>query len=197
MNGNLMLLAAGVCLCSSLAGAATIESRIDGTGVVNNPATSSPGTAFVLDFTTPPLSGPPTYQAVGLSFLFDCHTPYTALKIQLDGNSTVYTFGPTAPSTDQTAALIYDPAWLSGSGSVPAYVMSDEWRDELSDGRLQGRFWVEGTPFAPQWASLSGSASYLVPEPAATAALGLGYLLLRLEKNSIRSRRGRRKSPRQ
>jgi len=170
-----------VCLQASLAAAWTGDSYSAGTGIISNPATASPGTTFVLDYTPMlvdqhHLNQP--YQAVGFLMSFMCHTPYTELNIQLNSGQTIYEFPPTPPSTDATSAFLYDPAYLSPSGSVPSYVMAEAWKSEMADGLLEGRFWVEGTPFAPQWATLSGTGEYIVPEPATVMVLAMAAACL-------------------
>lgn len=175
MIKSLLSAVAVAALLASPAGAETIDSYADGTGELV-PSVSSPGTSFTLDFTPILSDQAPPHQAVGVLLGFDCHTPYSQLNIQLSSGPDVHTFAPTAPSEDQTAALLYDPAYLSGEGDVPSSFLPEAWKTELADGLLQGTLWVDGTPFAPEYASLNAQGSYLVPEPATLALVGLGAL---------------------
>ena len=170
-----------ICLWACLAQGQTTISYSTGTGIVYDPATALPGTAFTLDYTSA-LAGQ-SAQPVSILLGFDCHVPYSALKIQLASDPTVFSFPPTDPSVNQTAAFLYDPAWAYGGGNVPASVMPDAWRNEMSDGLLQGRFWIEGTSMAPQYAFLSATGSYLTPEPATLSLVFAGGMALLRRKN--------------
>jgi len=182
---HLVIIASVVCLHTSLAGALSIISAGAGTGHISDPATSSPGTSFVLDYTHLMTGETEPYQAVGFALSFTCYT-YTTLNIQLNSSPTIHQFPP-APSdyqTYQTVVVLYDPDYMTGEGDAPSYIMPDDWKAELDDGLLQGRFWVEGSifegmPFTPQDAYMQGQAWYLVPEPATLALLSLGFLALR------------------
>jgi hypothetical protein len=191
----LAILASAVCLHASLAGGGVIVGY--STGIVFDvifgnppiaPAIAPPGTPFVLDYTPWLGSQSALYQPVGFLMGFQCQTPYSTLNIRLDSAPTVYEFPPTFPADSGTVAWLYDPAFMSGSGMVPAYVMPDDWKNELADGRLEARFWVEGTPFPPQFAVVQGEACYLiVPEPVSLLALAAGATCL-LARRRTRAR---------
>lgn len=171
----LILTAVLVCLCSGAN--AAIGSSAEG-ATIDYPATGSPGTAFLLDYTSLLAGQAQPYEGVGVMLSFQCHTPYTTLNIQLDSSSTVYQFTPNAPAISQTAVFLYDPAYFSPSGPVPSYVMATDWKNEMSDGIIQGRLWVDGTPFAPQWGTITGIGAFVVPEPATLGLLAAGGLVL-------------------
>ncbi len=56
-------------------------------------------------------------------------------------------------------------------------VLPQLWKDELTDGVLNCRLWVEGvTMGAPDQFSLGGTGTFLIPEPAALGLLAIGFL---------------------
>jgi hypothetical protein len=73
--------------------------------------------------------------------------------------------------------FLYDPAYTQ-AGGTSAMVLPQAWKNEFSDGVLSGRCWVEGTPFAPQYALLNASGMVVVPEPITLGMLGVGGLAL-------------------
>lgn len=150
-------------------------------------ATSSPGTAFVIDYTPYPV-GAAHDDIASVLLAFDCQTPFTTADIVLDSSPTVFSFAPTAPSTSEFAMLLFDPAYLTGSGNVPTGMLPQAWKDELADGTLSGRIWVEGTPFQPQFAMLAALTAFVVgdvPEPATMTLLTLGGLAMLRRRKMI------------
>jgi hypothetical protein len=168
-----------VCVALSASGRAVMGGLITvgpvGGEIINNPSTAAPGSEFSFDFTKTGLkSYSQPYTAAEIFWMFASEA-YTSLKIQLDSDATVFDFSPTAPSTSQTAMVLYDPAYYAPAGNVPSAVMPQAWKDELADGILSGHFWIDGASSQPRWAQMSVVlCSFSVPEPATLCLLALG-----------------------
>jgi len=177
MRLSLLILAAAltVAVVPGVASAVLIEGMVAGTGIVGGLTDYPPGVPVALDFTS---IGTAPAELVAMAIRF--YTPNIAfgeLKIKLDAGADIYSFGP--PIGRGVSHLFYDPAWVSGSGDVPASVLPQLWKDELTDGVLNCSLWVEGVTYGiPNEFRLSGDGLFLIPEPAGLGLLALGSLAL-------------------
>ncbi len=148
-----------------------------GNTISANIPTSSPGSAFTIDYTSDPAAA--THIDIAEVLLtFSCQTNFTTANILLNSSPTVFSFTPTTGNSSFVLNL-YDPAWISNPGtSVPSAVLPQAWKDELADGKLNASLWVNGAPWAPQSGQLMAQVLFVTPEPATISLLALGGLLL-------------------
>ena len=168
-----LVAALAVAIASGEASAAVIQSTVAGTGLVGGLTDSVPGVPVALDYT--PMGVAPA-ELVGFSLAFQTSgVMFGQLKVKLDAGPDVYSFD--SLNGQQVAHTLYDPAWMTGSGSIPSSVLPQLWKDELTDGMLDCRVWVEGVTYGiPDGFSLAAQGWFLVPEPASLAMLALGFL---------------------
>ena len=177
MRLSLLILAAAltVAVVPGVASAVVINSLAAGTGIVGGLTDYPPGVPVALDYT---LIATPPAELVAMAIRFTTvGIAFGELKIKLDAGPDIYSFGP--PIGGGVSHLFYDPAWTSGSGDVPASVLPQLWKDELTDGVLNCSVWVEGVTYGiPDWFSFGGGGAFLIPEPAALGLLAIGSLAL-------------------
>ena len=188
-----------ICCFASSASAAyyvTATQGVLGTGLQG----SAPGTPFSLDFRAklPADAGNP-YLLGEAGMIFDSTpTHFSQLKVQLDSSPTVFTFLPYPGNQEQVAYQLYDPNITTNIGSgypdTPIYTpITQEWRDEATDGIIAGHLWVTSPTTTPNsflfsmagYFDISKSAS--APEPA--SALGLSSFVLLALARSGRTRK--------
>ena len=178
-----ILLMVGLCCSASLASELVTYSCSAGAwntlAGTEGFATASPGSAISGDFAAGLEGCSAPFTLTRLTLAFQSQVPYATLHLVLDADpTTVYEFGPTAPATSQTAVLLYDPAYGVPTGNTPLVEMDQARKTELADGVLSGRAWISSVPFDPQYASLSATGVFAVPEPAILSLLGLGGLAM-------------------
>ncbi len=178
-----VLLAAQVCLAGG------IISTISAGNVGDTLVDSRPGTPFELDYT---FTGWDFSQKELLSMYFhiQLHPSYSYSNLVVELEDTGLTLSmPSDPNYYGTQLYgYYDLAYPElGQGDIPFVEMSSLLKEELADGTLTGRFYIEGGgPFTPEpggeyW-SFGASGMFVdVPEPATMAILlgGAGLLLRR------------------
>ena len=175
MRLSLLILAAAltVAVAPGVASAVPIQGMTAGTGWVGGLTDSPPGVPVALDFTS---IGTAPAELVGITLGFQSlGIMFGELKIKLDAGPDVYSFD--SPNGTQVAHLLYDPAWVPGTGNIPMSVLPQLWKDELTDGVLNCSVWVEGVTYgAPDQFFLNGQGWFLIPEPVALGLLAIGFL---------------------
>ncbi|MCK4998799.1 MAG: PEP-CTERM sorting domain-containing protein [Anaerohalosphaera sp.] len=153
--------------------------------LISNPAVTAPGTQFELDFTLILDEYEPPYIIWDIILAFDISPAFESLNITLGNNTTVYSFEPVLPDLTAISLVLYDPAFSTPTGNMPMMEMPAGWKNELQDGILSGRFWIEGAGQTQQ-AQLLAQASYFVPEPASITLLGCAGSLWLIRRNRNR-----------
>ena len=168
---NVIVLVICLLAFTTPASAAVNQSVIRGvTGV--DLASTAPGNSFSMNFGSSITQDTPPYHALQVGLIFDAgSTQFTQLNIKLDSSPTVFTFQPYPGNHRQVAYTLYDPAFnpTPGAGypTTPEFVLlPQEWRDDLADGVLAGKLWVNNPVGGANTYLLSASSVFELPQGA-------------------------------
>jgi len=168
-----------------LAAPVMADVRIYSTGqtAMATPTTSSPGTAFSLDYRSSLTAATAPYNLVEVLLSLDTSVMYSNVAITLGSSSTVYRFPQLAPG--QTVYGLYDSTVMSRPpGDITYALLPAAWKTEAADGVISGHIWLEGAGSKPSYGILNMNDMFAVttnPEPASLLfmTLGIGAFCLR------------------
>lgn len=150
---------------------------------------SAPGILVNLDFLTPLRAAYPQFttpmRVAELGVLFENITGTgSSLYLQPASSSTVLTLNMPVPG--ETVFTFYDPAWEDPAlMQTPHAVLPQDWADELSDGVLSVRLWVDnGAALGSTQFLFTSMATVIMPDsggsdlPEPSGLAGLGGMVL-------------------
>jgi len=137
-----------------------------------------PGQPFGIDFTAvnPAVATPLDIMSCCLLMEAGGMT-VNSYKIILDADPAV-TFSFQPQYQTQLSLLLYNPTYGVPGGNTPKQEMDPLWGQEMMDGVISGKLWVDGNWWGGlSYVHMSSSGTFLVPEPATLALLLAGGCL--------------------